>query len=383
MDQQPNFMNSIKLEWPLLIAALLPWACIVVAGLMTPRLTRPDLFFAITVKPSFRGSPEGREILGRYNQWVVLAAVAALPLFGYLRSRPPLMLLGLLGPTAVALAGFLAAFLVARRRTMPHHAEPTSEREAVLMPRKISLPGGWLAQAGPFLILAAVCGFLALNWDRIPARIPVHWGADGVPNGWTAKSPAAVYAGAIIGVFICLLLAGITWAVPLGARRIRSSGHAGEGEARFIHAITLFLLGLEYWLALLLGLLSLVSLRSDPQAPLPVLWPILLSQTLVIGTVLVLAFRMGQGGWRLANTAPDANSLANDAPPVGDRTPDACWKLGLFYFNRNDPALFVEKRFGIGWTVNMANPRSWLVVGAILLFVVVSLSLSLMIGHKG
>ena len=58
-------------------------------------------------------------------------------------------------------------------------------------------------------------------------------------------------------------------------------------------------------------------------------------------------------------------------------------RSSLFYFNRNDPALWVEKRFGICWTVNMANPRSWIVVGAILLFVVVSLSLSLMIGHKG
>ena len=58
-------------------------------------------------------------------------------------------------------------------------------------------------------------------------------------------------------------------------------------------------------------------------------------------------------------------------------------RSSLFYFNRNDPALFVEKRFGIGWTVNMANPRSWFFLGAILLFVVASLALGLVVGRKG
>jgi uncharacterized membrane protein len=374
-------MNSIKLEWPLIIAALLPWASIVVAALMTPRLTRPDLFFAVTVKASFRGSPAGREILARYDQLIVMAALLGLPFFGYIKSRPPLLRLGLFGPVAIAAAGFLAAFLVARRRTMPHHVEPTSEREAVLVPRQVSLPGGWLAQVGPFLILAAVCVCLGLNWNRIPARIPIHWGADGLPNGWAAKSPASVYGIAVIGALVCLLLAGLAWALPRGVRRIQSSGAGARREARFVHAVSLFLLGTEYWLVLLMGLLSLVALRPDPQAPLHAFWPILLGETLVVGTVFVIAYRMGQGGWRLGGTSETSD--ADNAPPVGDRTPDECWKLGLFYFNRNDPALWVEKRFGIGWTVNMANPRSWLVVGAIVLFVVVSLGLSLMIGRGG
>jgi uncharacterized membrane protein len=374
-------MNSIKLEWPLLVSALLPWACIVVAGLMTPRLTRPDLFFAVTVKPSFRSSPEGREILARYDQLVVCATLLGLPLFGYLRSPPPLMLLGVLGPMVVALAGFLAAFLVARRRTRPHHVEPSAEREAQLTPREVSLPGGWLAQAGPLLILVAVCVGLGLNWDRIPARFPMHWGANGQPNGWTTKSPAAAYSLPVIGGMVCLLLAGLGYVLPRSARRIQSSGRAGRSEAQFVHAVSLFLLGMEYWVALLMGLLSLAPLRSNPEAPLTALGPMLLGQTVLIATIFAIAFRMGQGGWRLAKAGPTETSDA--APVVGDRTPDECWKLGLFYFNRNDPALWVEKRFGIGWTVNMGNPKSWYLLGALLLFVAVSLVLPLVIGRKG
>ena len=234
-----------------------------------------------------------------------------------------------------------------------------------MQPRQVSLPGGWPAQAGPFLILGLICLCLWLRWDNIPARIPMHWGADGRPDGWAAKSPAAVFGSAATGVLTCLFLAVLWYAVVRGVRRIHSSGQRGQREARFIRAVSLFVLGVEYWLALLMGLFSLTALRANLEAPLPAFWPILLGQTLLIAAIFFIAFRAGQGGWRWglaqANETFDA-----DTPPVGDRTPDECWKLGLFYFNQNDPALFVEKRFGVGWTVNFANPRSWLVIGAIL-----------------
>ncbi|MGG5209508.1 DUF5808 domain-containing protein [Chryseobacterium sp. MIQD13] len=34
------------------------------------------------------------------------------------------------------------------------------------------------------------------------------------------------------------------------------------------------------------------------------------------------------------------------------------WKLGLFYYNKEDRRIFPPKRFGFGWTVNFANPLS-------------------------
>lgn len=39
------------------------------------------------------------------------------------------------------------------------------------------------------------------------------------------------------------------------------------------------------------------------------------------------------------------------------------WKLGMFYFNREDDRVFLEKRnplFGI--TINFANPKSYLAI---------------------
>jgi uncharacterized membrane protein len=52
-----------------------------------------------------------------------------------------------------------------------------------------------------------------------------------------------------------------------------------------------------------------------------------------------------------------------------DWRPDGRWILGIFYFDRNDPAMFIEKRFGIGYTMNMGRPASWIILIAALLVV--------------
>ena len=375
-------MNSAPLDWPLIFAALFPWAVVTVAALITPRMTRPDIFFAITVKPLFRATPESGEIMRGYDRIVVIfAALALLPLLCFKFSRS-LDLPGIFGPIAIGLVGYFCAFQLARRRTMPYHAESTAQREAVVAPRQASLPGGALAQAGPFLVLAAAALCLWLNWDRIPATIAIHWGARGLPNGWASKSVLSVFGGLFIGILVCLLLGSLCWAIVHGVRRINSSGSAAVREARFVRAISFVLVGAEYWAALLVGLLALAALRQDQHRPLDMFGAIIVAETLFVGSILYLCYRTGQGGSRL-RTASDTAKPNPDDEPVGGRTPDECWKLGLFYFNSDDPALFVEKRFGVGWTLNFANPRCWLVIGAIVLFIGTTVALSLLMNHGG
>jgi uncharacterized membrane protein len=78
---------------------------------------------------------------------------------------------------------------------------------------------------------------------------------------------------------------------------------------------------------------------------------------------------MGQGGSRVTDTA-------EYQPAIGDRTPDAAWKWGLFYYNPEDPAVIVEKRFGLGYTLNFGNRWSWVIMPALLLPLVFALALS-------
>jgi uncharacterized membrane protein len=78
------------------------------------------------------------------------------------------------------------------------------------------------------------------------------------------------------------------------------------------------------------------------------------------GIVVAVAIRTGQSGHRLhaATTTESATTT--------DRDDDAYWIAGLIYRNSDDPALWVPKRFGgVGFTVNVARPAAWILIGAI------------------
>ena len=64
----------------------------------------------------------------------------------------------------------------------------------------------WLL-AGPFAILLTAGSLLYLNWDRIPARFPVHFGADGTPNRSVDRTTKGVYGILILGAEVCAWLA--------------------------------------------------------------------------------------------------------------------------------------------------------------------------------
>lgn len=48
---------------------------------------------------------------------------------------------------------------------------------------------------------------------------------------------------------------------------------------------------------------------------------------------------------------------------------DKNWIFGMFYYNKNDPAFMIEKRVGIGYTINFANKISLILLVLMILFI--------------
>lgn len=55
---------------------------------------------------------------------------------------------------------------------------------------------------------------------------------------------------------------------------------------------------------------------------------------------------------------------------MNNRDENSFWKLGVFYYNKQDKRLFPPKRTGLGWTVNFANPLSVALFLLILLVII-------------
>src|SRR6201996_5039547 len=48
------------------------------------------------------------------------------------------------------------------------------------------------------------------------------------------------------------------------------------------------------------------------------------------------------------------------------RDDDKSWRGGLLYINRQDHALFVPRRYGLGWALNFGNPRTAMLIAGLL-----------------
>lgn len=324
-----------------------------------PALTRPDLFFGITVNAAFRSSAEGAAVLRRYRTQVLISAVLAIAVaLAAAKST-------LAPPVAIVTVafGWALAYFGARRRVMPHAATPTTEREALIERRRTGVPV--MLQAGPFVLLAGVALYLGVHWNELPPRFAVHWGPGGMPNGWAARSLGGVFAPLLVAAVCCAFLLLITLAISR-ARRIHATGALASAEHRFRTTIMGIVVAVEWIIAMTFGFVAALPLRADPTREPPI--AVVVLPVLLVITIVVVQLRMGQGGSRLAPTPATE-------PPVGDRTGDRYWKGGLFYVNRDDPAWLVEKRFGFGYTLNFGNPRAWVAFAIVMAFLAASIFL--------
>ena len=313
-----------------------------------PRFSRPDILFAVTVPEAFVAGA-GRRLVSRYRAIVWSGAAAALAITLLLPAPLPgsgrgalLMMSVVAGNMMVA----LAAWLLAHRKARAHAVPPSNVRVASLVPRDTSLPGGAMFAAGPFAILLATA-LLVYGYRS--------------PDGPGTIKPFGTLAFGV--VYVTMML---TMAVSLArrTRQIAVDGPAAAAEHRFRRMNVLVLVLTGYAMAIQLSSATLDSTRAFGDTLDGRIGFVLLPMMLFNFGVAFWMFRVGQGGQRAV--APTARQDVR-----GDATPDHAWKVGgLFYFNPDDPAIWVEKRVGLGYTLNIGNSRAWLLVGMMLVPVI-------------
>jgi len=310
-----------------------------------PRFSRPDILFAVTVSDAFVAG-DGRRLLARYRVIVWCGAAAAcailllLPVAG--SARGAWMMMGAVaGNMFVGVSAWLWAHRKARAHAVPH----SETRTASLVPRDTSLPGGALFAGGPFVILLATAALVWANADEVPT----HSGRLG---------PFAPLA--LGGVFAAIML---TMAVSMArrTRQVAVDGLAAAAEQRFRRVNVLVLVLSAYGSAILLSGTTLSAIPAFQDA---------LNGRLVFVMVPLMLFNFGVMFWMLRVGQGGQRGVASTARREihGDATPDRAWKIGgLFYYNPKDPAIWVEKRFGFGYTLNVGHTGAWLLIGMMLL----------------
>lgn len=236
------------------------------------------------------------------------------------------------------------------------------------------LPWGWAIPAVLILLITVAVGVWV--YPSLPETLTIHWNAQGEPDGFADKSIVSAFGVVGVQAGMTLLMLGLVWFIPRFRQEIdvenpRRSVAQYRGYHRevskgmlFLAACTnlsMFFTALQVWELTSFGVTVAMLATTIP---------------IIVGLVGMFWFilRTGQAGARLR----PAGAEADDASSSGyvNRDDDRYWKAGQFYVNPDDPALWVNKRFGIGWTINLGHPLGWLVL---ILLLVVPTALTLLL----
>ena len=203
---------------------------------------------------------------------------------------------------------------------------------------------------GVCLVLSSVSFlYVLINYKNMPDTIITHWGAGGKPDGYSEKSILNVFFINFIDISMVLLFAVIGVGSIAGNTYIDNE-NLEENRIKVIK----YLNGIGYsFLALTLSIQSITTtipifMVQEKNIPM---WLTLGSCILPIFIVVpVIYFYL-----MLSSIKPKSRNIytvEND---------DEKWIYGFIYYNKEDPKLMVEKRLGMGWSINMARPMGKLI----------------------
>lgn len=314
-----------------------------------PAMERKGWFFGKRSAPT----PEISTLLARWHGSVVLVTAATVA--GAVLCFPRAYAIVFIVAQPVALSIAWLAFR-ARFTAIPPEPVNMNVREATL--KREPDPTRGVTQfltLAPIVVAMISIAILAAMWDIIPEKYPIHWNLRGDVDGWGGRS---------MQVFQMPILSALTWIFLLWALR---SGAFEFMPARRRFGFTLLIAGIMWGLVLDLCIMPMMLPFMSPHAfKLPlVLWVF----TPFIMLLLLLPVWM-KFSPRLPEEPPAT-------PAEIKRDDDRFWHFG-FYCNPDDPATWVERRFGAGSTPNMAHKEGRIFLAVCAGFVVVVIGFLLM-----
>lgn len=166
------------------------------------------------------------------------------------------------------------------------------------------------------------------------------------------------------GLAVCAFIELFAYGILHWTRQVRASGADAQSETHFRRVQVGILIALEYFFALVFNGIPFSALSPHPNQA-PSIAPFLLGTFAFIAVLFAILIHTGQGGANLVKAGADSDVVQPETV-IGDRTPDQCWRAGTFYVNPDGPAVLVEKRFGIGYTLNFGRSGAWFLMALLL-----------------
>lgn len=337
-----------------------------------PFLTRETVSFGISVSEEMYHSPQLRHMRRQYA-WIsgvlyALLLVGCLSVLMMSDEETQLYVLSSYIIVTVICSGVMNMTYYFKMKKMKSSFPKETMRSGKIAidtrfrSKKMIISNRWFLLHLGVTIISALLAIL--YYDQFPATIAMKFDWQGEVTRSVAKSYRSVLGLNLMQLVMIALFVFINRMILESKQQIDPDHPelSAQRNAVFRLRWSMFNAVSAMIMVLLFSFIQL-NMRYELNSSIMMLVSLLLPSVIVI-MALVISLTTGQGGRRIGSHAVGTGRTA-----VND---DRFWKLGFVYFNPNDPALFVEKRMGIGWTINFARPAAWMVLVGIMVMIAVA-----------
>ncbi len=324
-----------------------------------PYVTEKSIIFGVRAPAEFRSTAPVRKAQKTYLIAVLLITALSEVLIFTIIYRYYLLLA--VYPLFIVLVAFFAYlpehYAIAKRKRDERWVERASQTVTAQFVTAETAQFPWVYAVPGLLVLIALFVIGILYYPSIPSTFPTHFGSNGVPNQYSAKSIGSVFLVGFISIATTALMLIIAYAISRTSFRVdNSSRQSMERGEIFRYRMTAMLLIIPVFIntTLLLSSLQIWGVFKLGNYLLPlVLAPVFAMLVLIV----VVTYLTGQLGSNIRK--PGHHAASDDTTGMKQESmkdDDLYWRGGVVYVNRKDPRWLVPKRFGMGYTLNFGHP---------------------------
>jgi uncharacterized membrane protein len=215
-----------------------------------------------------------------------------------------------------------------------------------------------------FLLIVIPVIMLISKFDSLPEKFPVHWNFRGKVDSYSDKSVGGIFSPTFISVGIYLSILLISRFIVKSKISLPDACSMEYARLKF-QQITVFVrimdmvkLGVMITFSFISMIPILITKFSEETVFEAAMFINIIVIAMIITAVIILLIKNININKQLRDISGTVN--------IGYRDEAKFWKWGIFYINPNDPAVWVERRDGLGYTINLGHAQGLLVLALLL-----------------
>lgn len=329
--------------------------------IIKPKITRKEIYFGVRIPENERNTTPLRKIYNKYlilNTiiFVVVISVVMYIFLNYYASIEYAILI------LLYLLFTLTIYVFCNRKVLKIKQKQcwnTEKKQIVTIDTNFSKEKSTKTLVSPcwFLVpvlMIAITFYVGFKYyDLLPEIVPTNWDFAGEANWYMMKSPKLIYVLPKFQI-IALAIFFTSYKIIGWVKQQLNTSNPKQSKERnrtFRYMWSGYMIFTVTMINLFFLYSNLVIFQVVQLSGKSIIIMLFIISIILVAVLICLSIYTGQGGSRLKIKD---NEVAINR--MLDRNDDKYWRFGTFYINKDDPTTFIEKRFGVGWTVNFGRP---------------------------